>query len=172
MKTYVQKGDTLDVVAPSGGVTSGVGFFLGALFLIAASNADEGEVVAASRTGVFDHAAATGGGQSGAVGDPVYFDSNAKALTITASGNKLVGVLGAAKATGDTTARVVLVPRISEAAANVAALTENGGAIGGTNDGNLPNISSVSASYVQAEVTAIRDAVREIAAKVNAVIAS
>lgn len=46
-------------------------------------------------------------------------------------------------------------------------LTENGGAIGGTNDGDLPDISSVSGTYTQAEVVAIRDAVRELAAKVN-----
>lgn len=46
-------------------------------------------------------------------------------------------------------------------------LTENGGDIGGTNDGDLPNLGSVSSSYTQAEIVAIRDAVRELAAQVN-----
>lgn len=49
----------------------------------------------------------------------------------------------------------------------ITALTENSGSIGGTNDGNLPDLSSVSASPTQAEVTAIRDAVRELATKIN-----
>lgn len=49
-----------------------------------------------------------------------------------------------------------------------AALTENSGAIGGTNDSNIPDLATVSGTYVQAEVVAIRDGVRELAAKVNA----
>ncbi len=52
----------------------------------------------------------------------------------------------------------------------VAALTENSGAVGGTNDGDMPDIGTVGASYVQAEVVAIRDAVREVAAKLNAML--
>lgn len=50
---------------------------------------------------------------------------------------------------------------------DAAALTENAGAIGGTNDANLPDISAVSATYTQAEVVAIRDAARECAAQIN-----
>lgn len=53
------------------------------------------------------------------------------------------------------------------AATDPANLTENSGSIGGTNNGDLPNISTVSATYTQAEVVAIRDAVREVAAKLN-----
>lgn len=50
---------------------------------------------------------------------------------------------------------------------SVSALTEDGSAIGGTNDGDLPDISTVSGTYTQAEVTAIRDAVRECAQRIN-----
>lgn len=46
-------------------------------------------------------------------------------------------------------------------------LTENSGVVGGTNDGNLPSLATVSATYTQAEIVAIRDAVREVAAKLN-----
>lgn len=49
----------------------------------------------------------------------------------------------------------------------VLTLTEDSGDIGGTNDGDLPDISTVSSTPSQAEVEAIRDAVREVAAKVN-----
>lgn len=49
----------------------------------------------------------------------------------------------------------------------IDALTENSGDIGGTNDGDLPDIGTVSSPPTQAEVQAIRDAVRENAAKLN-----
>lgn len=55
---------------------------------------------------------------------------------------------------------------------DVDALTENGGAIGGTNDGDLPDIGTVSGTYTQAEVVAIRDAVRELAAAYNDLLAA
>lgn len=61
-----------------------------------------------------------------------------------------------------------LAPAVADSnGATVSQLTENSGAIGGTNDGDLPDISTVSGTYTQAEVVAIRDAVRELAAKVN-----
>lgn len=55
---------------------------------------------------------------------------------------------------------------------DVSDLTENGGAIGGTNDGDLPDMSSVSSPPTQAEVQAIRDGVRENAAQLNKLRAS
>lgn len=54
----------------------------------------------------------------------------------------------------------------------VAALTEDGGDIGGTNDGDLPDIGTVSAAYTQAEVVALRDAIRELAAAHNELLAA
>lgn len=57
-------------------------------------------------------------------------------------------------------------------AAVIAAVTEDTGPVGGTNDGNMPALSTVSGTYVQAEIVAIRDAVRELADKVNAIIAA
>lgn len=57
-------------------------------------------------------------------------------------------------------------------ATDVDNLTENAGAIGGTNNGDLPDISTVSASYTQAEVVAIRDSVRELATTVNSLLTS
>lgn len=73
-----------------------------------------------------------------------------------------MALLGAAKAP--------IVPKNSDGT-TVSVLTENSGAIGGTNDGDLPDIGTVGGGYTQAEVVAIRDAVRELAAKVNALIA-
>lgn len=67
-------------------------------------------------------------------------------------------------------AKAPAIPKYSDGTTQ-GVLTENGSAIGGTNDGNLPSIASVSGTYTQAEVVAIRDAVREVAAKINALIA-
>ncbi len=50
---------------------------------------------------------------------------------------------------------------------HIRPLTEAGGAIGGAHDGNLPDLSTISASYQQAQVAALRDAVRELAHAVN-----
>ena len=69
-----------------------------------------------------------------------------------------MALLGAAKAP--------VIPKNSDGT-TVAALTENSGDIGGTNDGDLPDIGTVGGSYVQAQAVAVRDAVRELAAKVN-----
>jgi hypothetical protein len=57
---------------------------------------------------------------------------------------------------------------LTAATSAATALTEDSGAIGGTNDSDLPAIGTVSGTYSQAEVVAIRDAVREVAAAYNA----
>lgn len=48
-------------------------------------------------------------------------------------------------------------------------LTEDGGAIGGSSDGDLPDIGTISAVYDDAEVIAVRDAVREVADQLNTI---
>uniref|UniRef100_UPI003BA880C1 hypothetical protein n=1 Tax=Stappia sp. TaxID=1870903 RepID=UPI003BA880C1 len=92
------------------------------------------------------------------VGD-ILVASLAKATTpsvrvyvVTASSSSTVTISRETSAvTGDQTA--------------VAALTENAGAIGGTNDGDLPDLSSPDAATNAA-------AIRELAAVVNAIIAA
>ncbi len=59
-------------------------------------------------------------------------------------------------------------------AANIAdavALTENSGAIGGTNNGDLPDLSSPDASINAAAVRELATAVNTLTTKLNAVIA-
>src|SRR5690606_17914044 len=58
------------------------------------------------------------------------------------------------------------------AIAALGALTENGGAIGGTNDGDLPALTGTASGTDAAIVTALQASVRELAAKVNALIAA
>lgn len=105
MKNFVQAGATVQVPAPYP-LTSGQGALVGSLFGVAATDAANGADVNLVRTGVFDIAAVTL--DVGAVGTKMYWDNAAKRLTITLTGNTLVGCLVAAKSGTDTTARVLL----------------------------------------------------------------
>lgn len=54
MKTFIQNGASITVAAPAGGVTSGDGVIVGALFGVAATTAAEGETVSLATVGVFE----------------------------------------------------------------------------------------------------------------------
>ncbi len=80
MKNYIQKGDVLDVVAPTGGVTSGQAFMIGNIALVATTTADEGETLAAKRVGVYELAVIgeiDSGNEAVAYGDSIYLDNGA-----------------------------------------------------------------------------------------------
>lgn len=53
MKNFVQKGYSLDLTAPAGGVVSGVGYVIGSFLAIAQANAAAGEKFAGAVEGVF-----------------------------------------------------------------------------------------------------------------------
>lgn len=105
MRNYVQSGNIVTLAAPAGGVKSGGGVLVGALFGVAAYDADEGVEVETQLVGVFDMPKATGAVAAGA---KLYWDSTAKNLTTTASGNKLVGAALLAAGSGEATVRVRL----------------------------------------------------------------
>lgn len=56
--------------------------------------------------------------------------------------------------------------------ADATALTENSGAIGGTNDGDLPDLASADAAANAAAVRECATAINTLATKLNAVIAA
>ena len=89
MRNFVQPGDTVTVPAPSGGVTSGDGVLVGSLFGVAAYSAAEGGEVEITTVGVFDLKKAAGA--TFTIGAKAYYDATAKAVSATASGNKLIG---------------------------------------------------------------------------------
>ncbi len=105
MKSYENSGDVLTVTAPYD-VASGAGMLVGALFLIAASAALSGAEVEGRTVGVYTIAALST--DTGSVGAKIYWDNTNKRLTTTSSANTLVGVLTAAKTSGQTTASVRL----------------------------------------------------------------
>jgi len=89
MKNYVQKGDTLTLPAPAD-VLSGAGVIVGSIFGIASGNAVSGASVDVATSGVFTLPKVSA--LAVAIGDKVYWDSAAKLVTKTSSGNTAIGV--------------------------------------------------------------------------------
>lgn len=56
---------------------------------------------------------------------------------------------------------------LTAATSAAAALTEDGAAVGGTNNLDIPALTTVGDPPTQAQVTAIRDGLREVAAAYN-----
>lgn len=110
MKNFVQPGEMLDLVAPSGGVTSGLAVKIGSIIAIAAITAAADAEFAGAVTGVFDVAAATS--QAWTVGATVYWDDTAKVFTTTASTHQKAGYAVAAKGSAAAEGRVRLVPTV------------------------------------------------------------
>lgn len=90
MKNYVQPGDTLTLVAPSGGVESGVPRIIGDLFVVPTVTADDGQPFAAKTTGVYELPKTSA--QAWTQCAKVYWDANNGVATTAASGNREIGV--------------------------------------------------------------------------------
>lgn len=104
MKNYVQPGNSVTLIAPTGGVKSGDPILVGSIFGIAAYDAVQAAEVEATLVGVFD-LNAVGPINAGA---PAYWDATAKKITATAAANKLVGAALVAVGGGGVSARVRL----------------------------------------------------------------
>jgi predicted RecA/RadA family phage recombinase len=123
MRNYVQEGDALDLIAPSGGVVAGKGYSIDGLFVIAAFDAAVGETFVGHAKGVFEltkltHAtdeALTAGGK-------VYYDDTNKRTTATATGNRQIGIAIEAAASTAATAKVILVPHRAAPVTAIAAV--------------------------------------------------
>lgn len=120
MRNYLQGGEALDLVAPSGGVTSGVGVLIGSIFAVASITAAAGATFAGITEGVVEHAAATHATtQAIAAGGNVYWDDTAKVCTATATGNTLIGTAVEAKVSTVALVKVKLNPRHAAASAAI-----------------------------------------------------
>ena len=107
MKNFVQHGDTVTAIAPSGGVLSGELVRIGHLIGVACFDAAEGAEVELKTTGVHDLPKTSA--QAWAVGAPIYAIAASNLLTNAAgTGNYLVGVAVAAAANPSATGRVRL----------------------------------------------------------------
>jgi predicted RecA/RadA family phage recombinase len=104
-KNYRQDDDIITVTAPEGGVKSGAGVVLGALFGIAGADAAEGELFAFGVRGVFElPAVATTIPQ----GTRVHWDADAAMVTSIADADTVpIGVaIGAGAAAGTVRVRL------------------------------------------------------------------
>ncbi|MBL4833648.1 MAG: DUF2190 family protein [Pseudomonas sp.] len=91
MKNYVQDGDIVTVIAPSGGVKSGDLVRVGHILGVAITDAAEGDEVELKTTGVHDLPKTSA--QAWAVGAPIYSIAASNLLTnVPGTGNYLVGV--------------------------------------------------------------------------------
>jgi predicted RecA/RadA family phage recombinase len=104
MKNYVQRGETVTLIAPAA-VLSGAGVLVGSIFGVAEYTAGSGDEVEVNLVGVFELPKATGAISQGA---KVYWDNTAKNVTTTASGNSLIGAAVSAALSGAATVRVRL----------------------------------------------------------------
>lgn len=87
MKNYVQPADVLTLIAPTGGVVSGVGVVIGEIFAVATANADATKEFEGQITGVVQLAKTSA--QAWAVGDAIYFDRTNKRADNTPVGPKI-----------------------------------------------------------------------------------
>lgn len=99
MNNYRQPGDVVTLTAPSGGVTSGLGYKIGQLFVVAANTVAETLPFPGRVTGVCE--LVKNSGESWTEGALVYWDDGASNVTTTATGNLLIGVATAAAGTSD-----------------------------------------------------------------------
>lgn len=102
MNNFIKPGNVLTFIAPAGGVTSGTGYVIGSLFVVATNTVAATHEFEGQCAGVFDLAKATG--QAWAEGDRIYWDATAVNATTAAAGNVEIGiaedVIGSAVATG------------------------------------------------------------------------
>lgn len=91
MKTFIQHGDCLTVLAPAGGTTSGELYKVGAIVGVAATTELVGAPVVLKLNGVFGLTKTSA--QAWAVGDLLFMNTTTRALTnVSATGLVLVGM--------------------------------------------------------------------------------
>lgn len=105
-KNHVQVGDTLSLIAPTGGVVSGMIYIIGALPVVAEFSAVVDEPFEGSTTGVYILPKVLADAPE--QGAKAYLKADGTVITVTATGNKLVGVFTHAQANGDTKCSVRL----------------------------------------------------------------
>lgn len=130
-KNSIQRGEILSLIAPSGGVVSGVPVLIGSKLVIPQMTAAEGDLVACALEEVYRLAKTTG--QAYTQLQRVYWDNSGHKLTSVAAGNEFVGIITVAAGSDDTTAEVLLADCCAELgdvnaaiAAVAAAVTDTG----------------------------------------------
>lgn len=106
MQNFIERGHTIVVTAPTGGLSSGDGVLVGSLFAVAVAGFAAGETGAAAIGGVYTLSKTTG--EAWTQGEKLYWDASAGEVTATATDNTLIGCAFAAAASAATTGAVRL----------------------------------------------------------------
>lgn len=106
-RNFVQPGSQIEITAPTGGVTSGVGVLVGSVFGVALVTAVAGATAAIATDGVWTLTKLNT--EVWIVGDKIYWDNaNARASNVLAAGFRLIGHATVAAANPSTTGYVRL----------------------------------------------------------------
>ncbi|MGI0149486.1 MAG: DUF2190 family protein [Thermoplasmata archaeon] len=106
MKTFVEPGQVLEFVAPTGGVVSGTGVKIGDLLVIATETKLATEKFRGVRIGVVSHAKVSA--QAWTEGQQINWDNTAKLMTTIPPGHFKCGVAAAVAVNPSGTGPVVL----------------------------------------------------------------
>jgi len=105
MNTLLNKGRSIEVVAPTGGYTSGQPVLVGSLVGISADTYAAGQTAVIWLTGTHLMAKAVGAITQGT---KLYWDATNNVVTTTATNNTMVGYAWSAQASGDASVYVLL----------------------------------------------------------------
>lgn len=89
MQNFVSPGDVVQFTAPSGGVTTGLGYLIGGQFVVATNTVAVGLPFEGAARGIFDLVKNTG--EAWTEGALIYWDNTAKKCTTTATSNTHIG---------------------------------------------------------------------------------
>lgn len=106
MNNYIQPGKVITLTAPAGGVTSGGGYQIGQIFVVAANDADAAADFEGQTEGVFT--LPKDNTQAWSEGDLLYWDATADEVSTSADGNMRIGCAAADALAADTTGSVRL----------------------------------------------------------------
>lgn len=103
---FIQPGKNLTLVAPTGGVTVGLGYVIGAIFVIALQTAAAAAEFVGATVGIWDLPKVSA--QAWVQHERVYWDVAAAKCTTVAAGNRYIGIAGADAANPSSTGLVRL----------------------------------------------------------------
>lgn len=106
MKNFIQKGGTLTVFAPEGGVVSGQAILTGSIIGVCVTSAAEETEVEINVCGVYSLPKATG--QAWGVGEALYWDETNSVFTTADTETAVAAYAAAAAESGATTGHVKL----------------------------------------------------------------
>lgn len=103
MQNFVSPGEVVQFTAPSGGVTSGLGYLIGGQFVVATSTVAAGLPFEGAAKGIFDLVKNTG--EAWTEGQLIYWDNTNHRCTTTSTSNTHIGY--AARLGGELSAAAV-----------------------------------------------------------------